>query len=84
MVALEVLTHLTPEDRNLLIDFILECLKEDWFLMEIKQAIRTSEEELRRSLDLLSRLSNLARAAKENADQIQSVYLLMTKSKRNT
>ena len=84
MVALEVLTHLTPEDRNLLIDFILECLKEDWFLMEIKQAIRTSEEELRRSLDLLSRLSNLARAAKENADQIQSVYLLMTKSKGNT
>lgn len=84
MVALEVLTHLTPQDRNLLIDFILECLKEDWFLMEIKQAIRTSEDELRRSLDLLSRLSNLVRAAKENADQIQNIHLLMTKGKGNS
>ena len=84
MLALEVLKHLTSEDRNLLIDFILECLKQDWFLMEIKQAIRTSEEELRRSLDLLSLLSNLARAAKENADRIQDIYLLMNKSKGNT
>ena len=84
MAAWEVLTGLTPEDRNLLVDFILECLNEDWFLMEIKQAIKTSEDELRRSLDLLSRLSNLARAAKENADQIQGVYLLMTKGKGNT
>jgi hypothetical protein len=84
MVALEVLTHLSHEDRNLLIDFFLECLKEDWFLMEIKQAIKTSEDELRRSLDLLSRLSNLVRAAKENADQIQNFYLLMTKGEGNT
>jgi hypothetical protein len=84
MVALEVLTHLSPEDRNLLIDFILECLKEDWFLVEIKHAIRTTEEELRRSLDHLSRLSNLARAAKENADQMQNIFLLMTKGEGNT
>ena len=83
MVALEVLKHLSPEDRNLLIDFILECLKEDWFLVEMKRAIKTSEEGLRRNLDLLSRLSNLAHAAKENADQIQSAYLLLTKSKGN-
>ena len=83
-MALEVLKHLTPEDRNLLIDFILECLKEDWFLMKIKQAIRTSEEELRRRLDLLSQLSNLAQVAKENAEQIQSAYLIMAKSKGNT
>jgi hypothetical protein len=84
MMALEVITRLTSEEKDLLMDFILECLKEDWFLMEIKQAIKTSEDELRRSLDLLSRLSNLARAAKENADQIQNSYLLMAKGGGNT
>ncbi len=83
MTALEVLTRLTLEDRNLLKDFVLACLKEDWFLTEIKQAIQTSEEELRRGLDHLSRLSNLTRLAKENAEQIQTVYLLTTKSKGN-
>ena len=84
MMVSEVMTRLSFEERNLLTDFILECLKQDWCLMEIKQAIKTSEDELRRSLDLLSRLSILARAAKENADQIQNIYLLLTKGKGNT
>jgi len=84
MMALEVITRLGPEEKDLLMDFTLECLKQDWFLMVIKPAIKTSEEELRRSFDLLSRLSNLARAAKENADQVQNIYLLMTKGKGNT
>jgi hypothetical protein len=39
MEALEVLTPLSPENGNLLVDFSFECLKEDWFLMEIKKAI---------------------------------------------
>jgi hypothetical protein len=83
MMALEMMTRLTPEERNLLMDFILECLKQDWFLAEIRQAIKTSEEELRQSLDHLSRLSNLAQAAKKNADQTLNIYLLMTKSQGN-
>jgi hypothetical protein len=83
MMALEVMTRLSPEERKLLMNFLLECLNQDWFLAEIKQAIQTSEEELRQSLDHLSRLRNLAQAAKKNADQTLNSYLLMAKSQGN-
>jgi hypothetical protein len=64
-------------------DLIIEYLNREWFLMEIKRAIKTSEEELKQSFDLLSRLNNLAQAAMENADQIQNIYLRLTKGKGN-
>jgi len=83
MTVFERISRLTPEERNLLMDLILECLNQEWFLMEIKRAIKTSEEELKQSFDLLSRLNNLAQAAKENADQIQNIYLRLTKGKGN-
>ena len=83
MTVLEVISRLAPEERNLLVNFILECLNQEWFLIEIKRAIKTSEEELKQSFDLLSRLSNLAQAAMENADQIQNIYLRLTKGKGN-
>jgi ABC-type molybdenum transport system ATPase subunit/photorepair protein PhrA len=83
MTVFELISRLTPEERNLLMDLILEYLNREWFLMEIKRAIKTSEEELKQSFDLLSRLNNLAQAAKENADQIQIIYLRLTKGKGN-
>ena len=83
MTVLEVISRLAPEERNLLVNFILECLNQEWFLMEIKRAIKTSEEELKQSFDLLCRLNDLAQAAKENADQIQNIYLLLTRGKGN-
>jgi len=83
MTVLELISRLTPEERKLLMDLILEYLNREWFLMEIKRAIKTSEEELKQSFDLLSRLNNLARAAKGNADQVQNIYLLLTKVKGN-
>jgi len=83
MTIFELISRLTPEERNLLMDFILEYLNREWFLMEIKRAIKTSEEELKQSFDLLSRLNNLAQAAMENADQIQNIYLRLTKGKGN-
>jgi hypothetical protein len=83
MTALELISSLTPEERNLFIDLFLECLNQEWFLMEIKRAIKTSEGELKQSFDLLSRLNNLAQAEKENADQIQNIYLLLVKGQGN-
>jgi len=83
MTIFELISRLTPEERNLLMDLIIEYLNREWFLMEIKRAIKTSEEELKQSFDLLSRLNNLAQAAMENADQIQNIYLRLTKSKGN-
>jgi hypothetical protein len=83
MTVLEVISRLAPEERTLLMNFILECLNQEWFLMEAKRAIKTSEEELKQSFDLLSRLNNLAQTAMANADQIQNIYLLLTESKGN-
>ena len=83
MTIFELISRLTPEERNLLMDLIIEYLNREWFLMEIKRAIKTSEEELKQSFDLLSRLNNLAQAAMENADQIQNIYLRLTKGKGN-
>ena len=79
----ELISRLTPEERNLLMELILECLNREWFLMEIKRAIKASEEELKQSFDLLSRLNNLAQTARENGDQIQNIYLRLTKSQGN-
>ena len=83
MTVLEVISRLAPEERTLLMNFILECLNQEWFRMEIKRVIKTSEEELKQSFDLLSRLNNLAQTAMANADQIQNIYLLLTESKGN-
>jgi hypothetical protein len=83
MTVLEMISRLTLEERNLLVDIIVECSNQEWFLTEIKRTIKISEEELKQSIDLLSRLNVLAKAARENADQIQNIYLRLTKSQGN-
>ena len=83
MTVLEVIMRLTPEEKRLLMDLILECLDRERFLMKMKRANERSEEELKQSFDLLSRINNLAQAAKENADQILNIYLRLTKSQGN-
>ena len=84
MTVLELISRWTPEERKLHMVLIVGCLERERFLMEIKRAIKTSEEELKQSLDLfLSRLNNLALTAKENADQLQNIYLRLAKGQGN-
>ncbi len=84
MTVLELISRWTPEERKLHRDLIFECLERERFLMEIKRAIKTSEEELKQSLDLyLSRLHNLTQIVRENADQIQKIYLTLAKAQGN-
>ena len=83
MTVIEMISRLTLEERNLLVDIIVECTNQKWFLTEIKRTIKISEEELKQNIDLLSRLNVLAKVARENADQIQNIYLRLTKSQGN-
>jgi len=84
MTVLELISQWTAEERKLHMELILECLERERSLMDSKRAIKGSEEKMKQSLDLLSsRLSNLAQAAKQNADQIQNVYLLLVKGQGN-
>ncbi len=84
MTVLKLVSGWTPEERKLHRDLILECLERERSLLEIKRTIKTSEAELKQSLDLhFSRLHNLAQTAKERADQIQSIYLSLAKGQGN-
>ena len=75
MTVLELISRWTPEERESHMDLILECLERERFLTVTKRSFRISEGELKQSLDLLSsQISNLAQTARENADQILSIY----------
>jgi hypothetical protein len=84
MTVLELISRWTPEERESHMDLILECLERERFLMEMKRSFKRSEEELKQSLDLLSSgINNLAQTARENADQILSIYLRLAKGGGN-
>jgi len=54
MAVLELISRWTPEQRKLHMDLILECLKRERFLTEIKRSIKRSKEEPKQNLDVLS------------------------------
>ena len=76
MTVLELISGWTEEERIRHADLIMECLKRERFLEDLKGKIKKSQEELIEDLNFFSaQLNQLAQAADEIADQIQTIYL---------
>ncbi len=82
MTVLELISTWTEEERAGHADLIAECLEREKVLNGLRETIRTSEENLKQSLDqLLSGLSCLAEAMNESESQVQSLYLRLARPK---
>jgi hypothetical protein len=82
MTVLELISSWTEEERTSHADLIAECLEREKVLNALRETIRVSEENLKRSLDqLLSGLNCLAEAMNESKNQVQSLYLGLARPK---
>jgi hypothetical protein len=84
MTVLDLVAGWTEEERRRHTGLIVECLKREELLNDLRGRIRRSEEELDQTLGhLLSGLGDLAQAVNANADQIGNIYLCLMKAQGN-
>jgi phage shock protein A len=84
MTAWELISAWTEEERIKHADLIAECLEREKLLHDLRGKISVSQDELKHSLDqLLSRVRHLAEAINNHKDQIQNLYLHLSKAKGN-
>ncbi len=84
MTVLELISSWTEDERTQHAELIVECLKREELLNDLRGKMRRSEVELDQNLDrLLSGLSDLASSVNANADQIGNLYLRLVKAQGN-
>jgi hypothetical protein len=84
MTVLELISIWAEDERRQHAELIVECLKREELLNDLRGKMRRSEEELGQNLDrLLSGLSDLAQAATANADQMGNSYLRLVRPQGN-
>ena len=84
MTVLELISSWTEDERRQHAGLIVECLKREEVLNDLRGKMRRSEEELDQNLDrLLSGLSDLAQSVNANADQIGNLYLRLVTPQGN-
>jgi len=84
MTISELIINWTEEERKQHANLIMECLEREKLLKDLKGKIEASEKDLIKNLDqLLMGLSQLSQSADKISDQMQNIYLHMSKGQGN-
>ena len=84
MSVSELIMNWTEEERKQHTNLIMECLERERLLNDLKGKIEASEKDLIKNLDqLLSGLSQLSQSVNKTSDQMENIYLYLTKAQGN-
>jgi len=87
MSVSELIMNWTEEERKQHTNLIMECLERERLLNDLKGKIEASEKDLIKNLDRLlsglSQLSQLSQSVNKTSDQMENIYLYLTKAQGN-